>query len=356
MSGWYSLLFPLIRCLDSEKAHGLAIKALKSGLLPSPPAFDDKSLHQNLWGLNFANPVGLAAGFDKDAEVFEAMLRQGFGFVEVGSLTPKAQAGNPKPRLFRLSEDQAVINRMGFNNHGHDPAFARLKASRQRLGPVGVNLGKNKTSEDAVSDYVAGVKKLGPVADYLVANVSSPNTPGLRALQGREPLEQLLVAVLAARDGLDGYRPPVLLKIAPDLTDEDQADIADLAKALSLDGLIISNTTIDRPETLKNASRGEAGGLSGAPLFERSTRLLADFDQALAGTVPLVGVGGIATADQAYAKICAGASLVQVYSALIYQGPGLVYDIKKGLAERLKADGFSSIKTAVGCDHRGSIA
>lgn len=349
---WYRRVFPFVRLVNAEQAHGMAIKALKHGLVPRPPVFDPPILSQNLWGMTFANPVGLAAGFDKDAEVFGPMLDQGFGFVEVGSLTPEPQPGNSKPRLFRLTEDRAVINRMGFNNQGHVRASRRLREARSRKGPVGVNLGKNKISDNAVADYVAGVKTLGPVADYLVVNVSSPNTPGLRALQGRDSLRELLTAVLGARDALVDCRPPLLLKIAPDLEDEDQADIAAVAKAVHVDGLIISNTTIARPESLISRHRGETGGLSGQPLFETSTRLLGDFYKALGGSMPLIGVGGIGDADRAYRKIKAGASLLQLYSALIYEGPGLARTVKRGLVERLKADGARSVVDAIGADHR----
>lgn len=352
MADWYGLVYPFIRCMDPEKAHGLAIRALKMGLTPKGRPVQSKALKQRLWGMDFINPVGLAAGFDKDAEVFMPMLDQGFGFVEVGSLTPKPQPGNPLPRLFRLTEDEAVINRMGFNNQGHVPAFGRLKRKPVRPGPVGVNLGKNKTSDDAVADYVLGVEKLGPVADYLVVNVSSPNTPGLRALQGREPLEQLLKPVIAARDQLADWKPPVLLKIAPDLTSEDQDDIAAVALDLGLDGLIVSNTTIERPKTLKSHHAPETGGLSGQPLFEASTQLLGRFYQKLGGQMPLIGVGGISSGRQAYAKIRAGASLVQLYSALVYGGPGLVRQINRDLAELLAKDGLQSVTEAIGADHR----
>ena len=267
-------------------------------------------------------------------------------------MTPLPQSGNPRPRLFRLAEDQAIVNRMGFNNDGLGLVQARLRGRDPSVqGILGANLGKNKDSDDAVLDYVAGVRALAPLADYLVVNVSSPNTPGLRALQGREPLAALLAAVRAARGGL---RPPLLLKIAPDLTGADKADIAEVALAGGVDGLIVSNTTIARPAGLGSARAAEAGGLSGRPLFAPSTAVLADMYRLTGGKLPLIGVGGIASAEDAYAKIRAGASLLQLYTALVYEGPGLVGRIKRGLAQRLRADGFASLAEAVGADHAQS--
>lgn len=350
MSDLYCLTAPLLRLIDAETAHRLAIKALASGLLPAPAAFEDPILGQNLWGRDFANPVGLAAGFDKNAEVTGALLGQGFGFVEVGTITPRPQPGNPRPRLFRLTADGAVINRMGFNNDGLDVVAERLR-SRQSGGIIGVNLGKNKDSDDAVADYTAGIRAMVTLADYLVVNVSSPNTPGLRALQGRKPLRELLQAVLAARtETTPDNPPPLLLKIAPDLTEEDKADIAEVALETCIDGLIATNTTIERPPGLDGGN--ESGGLSGKPLFEPSTRVLSDMYRLTQGRLPLIGVGGISSGDDAYAKIRAGASLVQLYTALVYQGPGLVNRIKRRLVELLKADGFSNISEAIGADHR----
>jgi dihydroorotate dehydrogenase len=278
------------------------------------------------------------------------MLGLGFGFTEIGSVTPRPQPGNPQPRLFRLSEDGAVINRMGFNNHGLDAAVGRL-AARPRKGVVGANLGKNKDTEDAASDYVKGVEKLGPLADYLVINVSSPNTPGLRALQGKEPLEALIGQTKQAVAKLLAPKP-LLLKIAPDLTPEDRADIAEVALSTGLDGLIVSNTTIERPASLRSADAKQTGGLSGAPLFEPSTKLLGEMYKLTGGKIVLVGVGGIGSAEQAYAKIRAGASLLQLYSALVYGGPPLITRINSGLAAFLKRDGFASLSAAVGADHR----
>jgi len=367
MSDLYCLTAPLLRLIDAEIAHRLAIKALASGLMPAPAAFEDEALAQTLWGLEFANPLGLAAGFDKNAEVTGALLAQGFGFVEVGTVTPRPQSGNPRPRLFRLTADGAVINRMGFNNDGLDVVAERLSGrragritgrragritGRRGGGIIGVNLGRNKDSEDAVADYSAGVRAMAPLSDYLVVNVSSPNTPGLRALQGREPLQRLLQTALGARaEAAPDKPPPLLLKIAPDLSEDDKADIAGVALETGIDGLIATNTTIERPAGLTGGAADQAGGLSGKPLFEPSTRVLADMYRLTGGKLPLIGVGGVSSGDDAYAKIRAGASLVQLYTALVYQGPGLVNRIKRRLVELLRADGFNSITEAVGADH-----
>ncbi|GAB6054191.1 quinone-dependent dihydroorotate dehydrogenase [Magnetospira thiophila] len=350
MGDWYSLAWPLLRQLNPETAHGLALWSLRRGLTPRPPSVEAPNLRCRLWGLDFPNPVGLAAGFDKDGEVPDAVLELGFGFTEIGSITPEPQPGNPPPRLFRLIEERGVINRMGFNSQGLEVARKNL-AGRPRRGIVGVNLGKNKTSPDAAADYVRGVETLGPYADYLVVNVSSPNTPGLRALQGRAELAALLTAVKAARDSLD-ERPPLLLKIAPDLTGEDKADIAAVVLDLGIDGLIATNTTITRPDNLTSPHRGESGGLSGQPLTDLSARVLADMYRLTGGRLPLIGVGGIANGQQAYARIRAGASLVQIYSAMVYAGPGLVARIKGELSALLTADGFGSVMDAVGADHK----
>lgn len=351
----YDLVGPLVRCLDPERAHGLAVSALKAGLVPVGGACDDPILRVDLWGRRFANPVGMAAGFDKHAEVIDPLLAQGFGFVEIGSVTPLPQPGNPKPRMFRLTADGAAINRMGFNSEGADIVAARLAArarGRAKPGVLGINLGKNKTTEDAASDYVIGVRKLAAYADYLVVNVSSPNTPGLRALQGREPLAALLAATRAAlREAVPLNTPPLLLKIAPDLTDDDKRDIAGVVLELGIDGVICTNTTIARPPELADPQRKESGGLSGRPLFKPSTAVLADLYRLTEGRVPLIGVGGIASGAEAYAKIRAGASLVQFYTAMIFQGPGLANRIKRELAGLLKRDGFSRLAEAVGADH-----
>lgn len=339
-----------MRLLPAERAHDLTLALLKSGLVPANPPVADPILASRHWGLDFANPLGLAAGFDKNAEVPDAMLAQGLGFVEIGSVTPRPQPGNPKPRLFRLSEDQAVINRMGFNNQGHSPVAARL-AARRKNGIVGVNLGKNKDSADAIADYAAGITRLGPLADYLVINISSPNTPGLRALQERVALRDLLQGVTEALAGLPQPKP-LLLKIAPDLTPQDRADIAELALAFRLAGLIVSNTTIARPADLRSRDAGEQGGLSGAPLFAAATQILGDMYRLTSGKIPLIGVGGIGSAEQAYAKIRAGASLLQLYSALVYRGPALIGAINRGLAALLRRDGYHILGDAVGAGHR----
>lgn len=357
----YSLARPLLFRLEPETAHRLAIAALAKAPVPRIRADRHPQLRQDLWGIEFANPVGLAAGFDKNAEAVDALVRLGFGFVEAGSVTPRPQPGNPKPRLFRLVENEAVLNRMGFNNDGLE-AFARRLESRlpargRAAGVVGANLGKNKDTAEAADDYALGVARLTGSADYLVINVSSPNTPGLRALQGREPLRALLKRVIGVRDervsalGLTRV-PPLLLKIAPDLTDEDEADIAAVALETGVDGLIVSNTTIARPGEIDPRWRGEAGGLSGRPLFGPSTRLLGRMYGLTAGKLPLIGVGGISCGEDAYAKIRAGASLVQVYSALIYRGLGLIREIEDTLADRLARDGFATLADAVGADHR----
>ncbi len=351
------LVAPLFQRLDPETAHDLTLRALAAGLGPRATQADDPLLATRLWDLDFTNPLGLSAGFDKNAAVMGAMLRLGLGFVEVGSITPRPQDGNPKPRVFRLAEDAAVINRLGFNNAGLAAARARLEAFRTEVprgtagALIGVNLGKNKDSADAAGDYAEGAAALAPLADYLVVNVSSPNTPGLRALQGRSELEELLGRVQAA---LPQPAPPLLLKIAPDLTDEDKADIAAVCLAQGVAGIIATNTTLARPAELKDAARGEAGGLSGKPLFGPSTKVLADLYRLTEGKLPLIGVGGVASGSDAYRKIRAGASLVQLYTALIYRGPGLVTRIKHELAGLLREDGFASLAEAVGADHRYS--
>ncbi len=346
MTDFYPVVRPLLHCLDAEAAHGLAIRALKCGLAGKAPARPDPILATRLFGLEFSNPIGIAAGFDKHGEVPDQLLDLGFGFVEIGSVTPKPQPGNPRPRLFRLPADRAVINRMGFNSIGH-AAVAENLARRQRSGQnrrgiVGVNLGRNKDSTDAVGDYTAGVRAFAALADYLVVNVSSPNTPGLRALQGREPLAELLNAVMAALTEAARdlpRRPALLLKMAPDLTNADREDIAAVALQTGIDGIIATNTTIERPASLTDPNRGEAGGLSGAPLMDPSTTVLADMYRLTEGRLPLIGVGGIASAADAYAKIKAGASLVQFYSAMVYEGPGLAARIIQGLAELMRVEG-----------------
>jgi dihydroorotate dehydrogenase len=340
-----------LHVLDPEDAHGWAIRGLKWGLGPRDNGPDDPILAVKLAGLDLPNCVGLAAGFDKNAEVPDAMLAAGFGFVEAGTVTPLAQAGNPRPRLFRLTEDEAVINRMGFNNGGLEPFAQRLAARKGRDGVVGANIGANKDATDRIQDYVTGLTRLWGLSDYFTANISSPNTPGLRALQTKAALEELLGRLAQTRGALkasSGRDYPIFLKVAPDLEDGEVEAIVDTVVGAGLDAIIVSNTTIARPDTLKSAQAGEGGGLSGAPLLAPSTAVLRRFHAASAGRVALVGAGGIADGAGAYAKIRAGARAVQLYSALVYGGPGLVTRIKQDLAARLRADGFAAVEDAVG--------
>ncbi|WP_374385940.1 quinone-dependent dihydroorotate dehydrogenase [Brevundimonas sp.] len=335
----------LLRRLDPEDAHVLAIRGLTFAPLPAAPP-DPPILHTRLAGLDLPNPVGLAAGLDKNGEALRGLSRLGFGFLECGSVTPKPQPGNPRPRLFRLSEDRAIINRMGFNNAGLE-AFARRLAARPKGATVGANLGANKDTEDKAADYVEGLGRLAGLAEYFTVNISSPNTPGLRALQGRAALDDLLGRIDAARP--DGpARAPVFLKIAPDLTAAEIAMIVEAALAHRIDALIVSNTTLERPATLRSPQAGEAGGLSGAPARPFAEKALRAAAEAAAGRLPLIAVGGIDSGAEAYARIRLGASAVQIYSALIYEGPGLVGRIKRDLAGRLRADGFSTVSEAVG--------
>ena len=345
------LAFSLFRGLDPERAHNAAVWALSHGFGPKHDAPDDPILLAQLWGIDFPNPIGLAAGFDKDAGAFRGALKLGFGFVEIGTVTPQPQPGNPRPRVFRLTEDNAVINRYGFNSRGIAVAAERL--ADRGPGIVGANIGRNKQSRDALADYAAAAVRLAPLSDYLVINVSSPNTPGLRALQDRKQLFHLISMVrVAATEGCDGEARPLLVKIAPDLTTEDRHDIAAVAVESHVDGLIISNTTIDRPESLHSNHKAEVGGLSGAPLFEPSTAVLSEMYVLTGGRVPLIGVGGVSDGATAYAKIRAGASLVQLYTALVFHGPDLIPRIKRELAALLRRDGFESVSQAVGADHR----
>ena len=343
----------LLRQMDPETAHRLAIRALQVTPLPAPGG-DDPILKTRIAGLEMTNPVGLAAGLDKNGEALEGLSRLGFGAVECGSVTPRAQPGNPKPRLFRLSEDRAVINRMGFNNEGLEPFAARLSARKHahadRLGVFGANIGANKDAEDRIGDYVTGLTRLWGLSDYFTVNISSPNTPGLRALQTKAALEELLGRIAEARAGLKkgGADYPIFLKVAPDLEEGEVEAIVETVLACGLNGVIVSNTTIARPDTLKSAQKGEGGGLSGAPLLVASTRVLAEFHAAAKGRVALIGAGGIASGADALAKIKAGACAVQLYSALVYGGPGLVVRIKKDLAARLRAEGFASVSDAIG--------
>ncbi|MDP1840389.1 MAG: quinone-dependent dihydroorotate dehydrogenase [Reyranella sp.] len=346
MAAWYALADKLLSRLDAETAHGLAIRTLKSGLLPGDRKADPSSLRVTVWGRQLPNPIGLAAGFDKNAEVPDAMLGLGFGLVEIGSVTPRPQDGNPRPRLFRLSEDRGVINRMGFPGQGLEAARSRL-ATRPRRGFVGVNVGANKDSTDRAADYVTCSVALAPYADYLVCNVSSPNTPGLRNLQGRTELAGLLKRV---QDAIANKPVPLLVKIAPDATDEDLDDIVAVCRDLRMDGIIVGNTTLSRPASLRSERRGETGGLSGAPLTTLSTEVLRKTAQRVERQFPLVGCGGVGSGADAYAKIRAGAALVQLYSAMVYDGPPLVRRIKDELAVLLARDGFPSVMDAVGAD------
>jgi dihydroorotate dehydrogenase len=331
--------------LDPETAHGLSIAALKSGvpLCPAPRA--DPRLAVTVAGLAFPNPLGMAAGYDKNAEVPDALLGLGFGFAEVGTLTPLPQAGNARPRIFRLVEDSAVINRLGFNNDGHQRALERLRVRAGRGGIVGVNIGANKDSPDRVSDYVAGVRRFAPLASYLTVNISSPNTPGLRAMQERAALADLLTRVIAARDetAAGGSKVPVFLKIAPDLSEAELADVAAEVLEKKADGVIVSNTTLSRAG-LKSANGKETGGLSGRPLFPRSTAVLARMRKLVGPELPLIGVGGVDSAATALDKIRAGADLVQLYTGLIYAGPSLPGRIVAGLGEHRSRAGLSSIR------------
>ena len=331
--------------LPAEAAHKASLKALKAGLGPKLPGKADPVLATSIAGIELAHPVGLAAGYDKNGEAPDALLAAGFAFVELGAVTPRPQAGNPQPRLFRLSEDRAVINRMGFNNEGLDALKARLEARAGKPGIVGINLGANKDSEDRAGDYVTLVKSLNGLASFFTVNISSPNTPGLRDMQGAEALNDLLKRVNDAR-----WTEPVFLKVAPDL---DEAGIEAITRAAldnRMSGLIVSNTTLARPDTLKSRHKGEAGGLSGAPLTDMSNSVLRRFRQLVGADLPLIGVGGINSVESAYARIRSGASALQLYTALVYEGPGLVGRLRDGLAARLKADGYASLADAVGVD------
>lgn len=335
-----------LRCVDPETAHGLAIKALRLGLVTPPGgSISSPRLRTQIAGLDLMNPVGLAAGFDKNATVLGPLSQSGFGFVEVGAATPRAQPGNPRPRLFRLAKDGAAINRFGFNNDGMDAIADRL-AKRPATGVIGLNLGANKDSADRSYDFVQVLQRCGAYIDFATVNVSSPNTEKLRDLQGKEALAALLGQVIEARDGLPAQLP-IFLKIAPDLTPEELADVASVAVESRVDAIIATNTTLAR-DGLQDRHKDEAGGLSGAPLFERSTRILAQLSTLTQGAIPLIGVGGIGSAEQAYAKICAGASAVQLYTALVYQGMSLAVEIVNGLDQLLDRDGFATVADAVG--------
>jgi dihydroorotate dehydrogenase len=345
MAAMFPLLRPLLHAMDAEVAHDATLAALRL-LPPGRAPAEDARLAVTLAGLALANPIGLAAGFDKQAEVPDALLAMGFGHVEVGGITPLPQAGNPRPRVFRLAEDRAVINRYGLNSEGAEAVAARLRRRRQQ-GIVGANIGPNKDSTDRAADYTALVRRLAGVVDYLSINVSSPNTPGLRDLQGGAALDDLVARIVAARDE-QAQRVPLLVKIAPDLDEHGLDDVIAVCRARGIDGLIVGNTTISRPETLRGAAAAETGGLSGRPLFPLSTRQLARAYLRLQGALPLVGVGGVEDAATALAKLEAGATAVQLYTALVYGGPGVIGGIRAGLLQRLEQEGLASLAPLVG--------
>lgn len=347
-----ALTLPLLRRLDPEDAHRLAVGGLR--MLPAAkPRADDPKLVTRAFGLNFPNPVGMAAGFDKNAEVPDALLRLGFGFVEIGSVTPKPQAGNPRPRLFRLEQDSAIINRMGFNNDGAEAVLRRLAARARHGGIVGVNVGANKDSPDRTADYVRQIELFAPVASYFTVNVSSPNTPGLRNLQQAAALDDLLARAVDARERVrrNAGDSPLLLKIAPDLTLQELDDVVHIARSRRVDGMIVGNTTLSRPSTLREQARAkEQGGLSGRPLLRLSTRMVAETYVRAEGAFPIIGVGGIDSGGAALMKIRAGATLIQLYSSLIYKGLGLVEDIKADLLSTLRRTGRDNLSEIVGAD------
>jgi dihydroorotate dehydrogenase len=346
------LSLPLLRWLDPEDAHRMAIQGLRF-LPPIRPRPDDAKLAVRAFGLNFSNPIGMAAGFDKNAEVPDALLRLGFGFVEIGSVTPKPQSGNPRPRLFRLERDEAVVNRMGFNNDGADTVLRRLAGRAHLPGIVGVNVGANKDSPDRVADYVSLIETFAPVASYFTVNVSSPNTPGLRNLQQASALDDLLAKVIDARERVreNAGDSPVLLKIAPDLTLGELDDVVHIARSRRVDGMIVANTTLARPTSLREQNRAkEQGGLSGRPLFRLSTRMVAETYVRVEGAFPLIGVGGVDSGGAALTKIRAGASLIQLYSSLVYKGLGLVEAIKADLVSTMLRTGRDSLAEIVGAD------
>lgn len=355
MFNFYPLLKPVLFKIDAEKAHHLTLNVLKSGLMPCPAPIDEPILQSEVCELQFPNPVGLSAGFDKNAEVIGPAFRMGFGFVEAGTVTPKPQGGNPKPRIFRDPVNGAVINRMGFPNGGMDVFKGNLEeflAKKKRpQGVIGLNIGMNKTQTDAAKDYSVLIRNLGPMADYITVNISSPNTPGLRNLQSREPFLELTKAILDERKNACGDSlPPVFVKLAPDLTQEQQEEMAQAALDSGIDGLILTNTTLARPDYLPEEFRSEAGGLSGRPLTQSSTDIIRSFYNLTGGKLPIIGAGGITNGQDAYDKIRAGASLVQLYSSLVFEGPFMINYVNNELAALLKRDGFSSIKDAIGVD------
>lgn len=350
----YQTLRPALFKLDPETAHGAGIRALKSGLIKAPETIKDPALESMVAGLKFPNPVGMAAGFDKNAEVIGPLFKLGFGFVETGTVTPKPQRGNPRPRVFRDVVSEAVINRMGFPGEGMNAYKSNVEkflgGSDRPSGVLGLNIGMNKSQTEPAKDYGVLIRMLGPMADYMTINISSPNTPGLRDLQKREPLLELLAAVFDEREKACGKTapPPIFVKLAPDLDGAQQEELAAVALESGISGLILGNTTLDRPDTLNASFRAEKGGLSGQPLTDKSTAVIRNFYKLTKGAVPIIGVGGVQTAQQAYDKIKAGASLVQLYTGFIYKGPTIAHDINKGLLELLKRDGYSNITEAIG--------
>ncbi|MEZ5692193.1 MAG: quinone-dependent dihydroorotate dehydrogenase [Rickettsiales bacterium] len=347
----YKTLQPLLYMLKPETAHNIAISALKYGLIPKQERVDSPILKQNIYGIDFDNPIGLAAGFDKNAVAIDSLLKQGFSFVEAGTVTPKPQSGNPKPRIFRLEEDEAIINRLGFNNNGIEYFIKNFIRHDAELGIAGANIGKNKNTENAEEDYVLCLNSVYPYVDYITVNISSPNTTGLRDLQEGKALLSLLSAISNAREeNIKTYkkRIPILLKIAPDIDDRQCEDIVEAVVTHRIDGIIIGNTTISRPQSLTSPYKQEKGGLSGKPLFSLSTEILSKIYKISRGKVPLIATGGISSANDAYSKICSGANLIQIYSALIYQGFGLVRTINEELIQLIKNDGFSHISEAIG--------
>ncbi|XP_058825223.1 dihydroorotate dehydrogenase (quinone), mitochondrial [Topomyia yanbarensis] len=351
---FYDRMFmPIVRLIPPETAHRIAVFSVKLGLIR--PSYQDPGiLRTKLLDMTLSNPVGIAAGFDKQGEAVCGLNRLGFGFVEVGSVTPKPQPGNPRPRVFRLNEDKAIVNRYGFNSDGHKVVYERLRKAREECGDevvLGINLGKNKLSTDAIGDYVKGVKKFSCLADYLVINISSPNTPGLRSMQNKSTLHMLLSDVLKARSSLpETDRRPILVKLAPDLSDEDVQEVIAVVKdkECAVDGLIVSNTTIERPPSLKSINAGQLGGLSGVPLSQRSTQLVAKVYKWTDGKIPIIGVGGIFSGQDAFDKILAGASAVQLYTAFIYHGPPIAIRVKRELEQLLQDNGYESVQQAVG--------
>ncbi len=349
----YGLLRPLLFTIEPETAHNLTLKAMKAGVFPSCTPVKNEALKIELWGLKFPNPIGLSAGFDKNAEVIAPAFKLGFGFVEAGTVTPKPQEGNPKPRVFRDPTHEAVINAMGFPNDGMTVFKANLEQFLSRRhkaqGAVGINIGMNKTQDQPAKDYCALIKMLGPMADYLTINISSPNTPGLRDLQKREPLLELLSAIKDERQKSCGdHPPPILVKLAPDLEDAQQEELAGALLEAEIDGIILGNTTLARPENLPANFAARTGGLSGKPLTQRSTAIISNFYKLTKGQTPIIGVGGISNGRDAYDKIKAGASLVQLYTGLIFQGPAIASTINRELVELLRADGLNNIAQAIG--------